>query len=125
MFSKQDRSSSLCLGLSRSEFQKIMTMNKDARHRLPNQEKMPCEGTGKGSPNAHQSQQGGGGHVGRHLENLSYILHHVVGKTMLSFKDLVLGCFDRISFSSLDFSVPAKRKLHGKGARHCTRNLAC
>ena len=32
--------------------------------------------------------------VGRHLENVSYVFDHVIRKTRLGFKDLVLGYFD-------------------------------
>ena len=52
--------------------------------------------------------------VGRHIENVSYIFDHVVGKTRLGFKDLVLGYFDGTSFTPLDFSIHAEKGLRGK-----------
>jgi len=45
---------------------------------------------------------------------VSYIFDHVVGKTRLGFKDLVLGYFDGKSFTPLDFSIHAEKGLRGK-----------
>ncbi len=76
-------------------------------------------------PNAHQSRKGRGGHVGPHIENVSYIFDHVVGKTVLGFKDLVLGYFDGTSFTPLDFSIHAEKGLRGKQRKEQYKKPAC
>ena len=68
-------------------------------------------------PNAAQHDDTTDARVGRHLENVSYIFDHVVGKTRLGFKDLILGYFDGTSFTPLDFSVHAEKALRGKARK--------
>ena len=55
--------------------------------------------------------------VGRHLENVSYVFDHVIGKTLLGFKHLVLGFFDGTTFIPLDFSIHAEQRLRGRKRR--------
>ena len=116
--------------LYRSEFQKITTMKKDAIDRLKNHEKMPWRRILYGVAKRFQTltnpekvvadtaafiiDETTDPRVGRHIENVSYIFDHVVGKTRLGFKDLVLGYFDGTSVTPLDFSIPAEKGLRGK-----------
>ena len=55
--------------------------------------------------------------VGRRLENVSYVFDHVIGKTLLGFKHLVLGLFDGTTFIPLDFAIHAEKRL--KGRKEC------
>ena len=116
--------------LYHSEFQKITTMKKDAIYRLKNREQMPWRRILYGVAKRFQRLTNPGKivadtsafiiddttdpRVGRHIENVSYIFDHVVGKTRLGFKDLVLGYFDGKSFTPLDFSIHAEKGLRGK-----------
>ena len=139
--------------LYHSEFQKITTMKKDAIYRLKNHEKMPWRRILYGVAKRFQTltnpdkvvadtsafiiDDTTDPRVGRHLENVSYIFDHVVGKTRLGFKDLVLGYFDGKSFPPLDFSIHAEKRLRGKqgkeqykktcvpGSRGKTRRKEC
>ena len=119
--------------LYRSEFQKITTMKKDAIYRLKNHEKMPWRRILYGVAKRFQTltnpdkvmadtsafiiDDTTDARVGRHIENVSYIFDHVVGKTVLGFKDLVLGYFDGTSFTPLDFSIHAEKGLRGKARK--------
>ena len=119
--------------LYRSDFQKVTTMKKDALYRLKNQEKMPWRSILYGVAKRFQTltnpqkvmadtsafiiDDTTDARVGRHLENVSYIFDHVVGKTRLGFKDLVLGYFDGTSFTPLDFSIHAEKALRGKARK--------
>ena len=116
--------------LYHSEFQTITTMKKDALYRLKNQERMPWRtilyGVAKRFQTLTHSEQGvadtsafilddtADARVGRRIENVSYIFDHVIGKTTLGFKHLVLGFFDGTTFTPLDFSIHAEKGLRGK-----------
>lgn len=117
--------------LYRSEFQKITQMKKDAIYRLKNHPMMPWRAILYGVAKRFQTlthppatdvadttafiiDDTTDARVGRRIENVSYIFDHVVGKTMLGFKDLVLGYFDGTSFIPLDFSIHSEKRLRGK-----------
>ncbi len=61
--------------------------------------------------------------VGRHLENVSYVFDHVLGKTVLGFKHLVLGFFDGTTFIPLDFSIHAEKRLRDRKRREQYRKI--
>lgn len=62
--------------------------------------------------------------VGRHIENVSYIFDHVVGKTVFGFKDLVLGYFDGKSFSRWISAFMRKRGCAASRAKSRIKNPA-
>ena len=119
--------------LYRSEFQKITTMKKDAIYRLKNHEKMPWRSILYGVAKRLQTltnpekvvadtsafiiDDTTDTRVGRHIENVSYIFDHVVGKTVLGFKDLVLGYFDGTSFTALGFQHSRGKGVTREGAQ--------
>ncbi len=119
--------------LYHSEFQKITTMKKDAIYRLKNHEKMPWRKILYGVAKRFQTLTNPDTivtdmsafildditdrRVGRRLENVSYVFDHVIGKTLLGFKHLVLGFFDGTTFIPLDFSIHAEQRLRGRKRR--------
>ena len=116
--------------LYRSEFQKITTMKKDAIYRLQNRERMPWRkilyGVAKqcqtlthpqkvvANTSAFIIDDTTDARVRRHIENGSCVFDHVIGKTKLGFKDLVLGYFDGKGCTPPDFSIHAEKALRGK-----------
>ena len=55
--------------------------------------------------------------VGYKMENISYMFDHVVKKTVLGFKILLLSFFDGKSNTPIDFTVHGERKLERKKAK--------
>ena len=126
-------------GFFHSEFQTITTMKKDTLYRLKNQERVPWRtilyGIAKRfqqivNPNktvaAHAAfilDDTTDRRVGRHLENVSYVFDHVLGKTVLGFKHLVLGFFDGTTFIPLDFSIHAEKRLPGRKRQQQYRKI--
>ena len=126
--------------LYRSEFQTITTMKKDAIYRLKNHERMPWRRILYGVAKRFQTltnpqkvvadtsafiiDDTTDARVGRHIENVSYVFDHVIGKTRLGFKDLVLGYFDGKSFTPLDFSIHAEKALRGKARKEQYKKAA-
>lgn len=52
--------------------------------------------------------------TGRTIEKVSYVHDHVLGKTLLGFKNLVLSHFDGISYKVVDYSLHAEKELTKK-----------
>ncbi len=116
-----------------SEFHAITTMKKDTVYRLKNNEKVPWRpilyGIAKrfqkivdpdkivAPPAAFILDDTTDRRVGRRLENVSYVFDHVIGKTLLGFKHLVLGFFDGTTFIPLDFAIHAEKRLKGRKRR--------
>ncbi len=116
-----------------SEFQAMTSMKKDTLYRLKNNEELPWRTVLYGIAKRFQKIVNPGRtvaaqaafilddttdrRVGRHLENVSYVFDHVIGKTLLGFKHLVLGFFDGTTFIPLDFTIHAERPLRGRKRR--------
>ena len=122
-----------------SEFQGMTAMKKDTMYRLKNNEKVPWRpilyGIAKRFQKLVNRDQIVAPHaafilddttdrrVGRHLENVSYVFDHVIGKTLLGFKHLVLGFFDGTTFIPLDFSIHTEQRLRGRKRQEQYRKI--
>ena len=122
-----------------SEFHAITTMKKDTVYRLKNHEGVPWRTILYGIAKRFQKivnpdkivaphaafilDDTTDRRVGRHLENVSYVFDHVLGKTVLGFKHLVLGFFDGTTFIPLDFSIHAEKRLQGRKRREQYRKI--
>ena len=127
-------------GFFHSEFQAITTMKKDALYRLKNNESVPWRTILYGIAKRFQKivnpdkivaansafilDDTTDRRVGRHLENVSYVFDHVIGKTLLGFKHLVLGFFDGTTFIPLDFTTHAEKRLRGRKRREQYRKTS-
>ncbi len=118
--------------LYRSQYEDITKMKKDTIYRFKNNEKMPWRSlllsTSKQfqnlvnpdkevAPNsAFIIDDTMDARVGKKIENISMVHDHVGNKkgSKLGFKNLTLGLFDGISFTPLDFSLHAEKKLNAK-----------
>ncbi len=122
-----------------SEFHAITPMKKDTVYRLKNHAGVPWRtilyGIAKRFQKIVNPTQIVAAHaafilddttdhrVGRHIENVSYVFDHVIGKTVLGFKHLVLGAFDGPTFIPLDFSIHAEKRLQGRKRREQYRKI--
>jgi hypothetical protein len=122
-----------------SEFQGMTAMTKDTMYRLKNHEKVPWRpilyGIATRFQNLVNRDQIVAPHAavilddttdrqgGRHLENVSYVVDHVIGKTLLGFKHLVLGFFDGTTFIPLDFSIHTEQRLRGRKRQEQYRKI--
>jgi hypothetical protein len=118
--------------LYRSQFETVTTMKKDAIYRMKNNEKMPWRslllGVAKRFQQLANPQKEVSAHsafiiddtidrrVGKKIENVSWVHDHVGNKkgSKVGFKNLTLGFFDGKSFSPLDFSLHAEKRLKAK-----------
>ncbi len=118
--------------LYQSQYEKVTEMKKDTIYRLKNNEKMPWRSlllcTVKqfqklvnpkkevAANSAFIIDDTTDTRVGKKIENISMVHDHVGSKkgSKLGFKNLTLGLFDGKSFSPLDFSLHAEKKLKDK-----------
>jgi IS4 transposase len=120
--------------LYKSEYGKRTIMQKDALYRLKNNERYSWrnllyavaktfkkqtepENKAKGSVTAFILDDTSDKRTGYKIENISYVFDHVIQKSVLGFKVLVLGYFDGKSFNPLDFTVHQEKKLERKKAK--------
>ena len=122
-----------------SDVHAVTAMKKDTVYRLKNNEKVPWRpilyGIAKRFQKIVNPDKTVAPHaafilddttdrrVGRRLENVSYVFDHVIGKTLLGFKHLVLGFFDGTTFIPLDFTIHAEKRLKGRQRREQYRKI--
>ena len=122
--------------LYKSEYGKRAAMQKDALYRLKNNERyswrrllyavakmfrqlVTSDSENKPSDNvtAFIFDDTPDLRVGYKMENVSYMFDHVIKKTVLGFKILVMGYFDGKSIIPVDFTVHSEKKLERKKAK--------
>lgn len=120
--------------LYKSEYGKRAAMKKDALYRLKNNERYPWrtllyavakkfkkltnpENQPSDSVTAFIIDDTPDQRTGYKIENISYIFDHVLRKTVLGFKILVLTYFDGKSNIPLDFTIHTEKKLERKKAK--------
>ena len=77
-----------------------------------NPENKPCD-----KPTAFILDDTADKRVGSKMENISYVFDHVIQKSVLGFKILVLGFFDGKSIRPLDFTIHSEKALNAKKAK--------
>jgi hypothetical protein len=120
--------------LYKSDFEKLTTMKGNSFYRLKNNEKMPWRALllviakrfqRLVNPNKEVDDKSAfilddtiHAKTGRRIEQISWVFDHVAGRkgSKLGFKNLTLGLFDGKSFTPLDFTLQAEKRL--KKARH-------